>query len=311
MKTQNGEAILWDCLEVMKSIPDGSVDCIITDPPYWTVSNICSSDWFYHWMKWKTLWDTALSIKDIFNNAERTLKTNWYLILFSQEPYTSQLITQAHWNLPFLYRMVWKKDHFANALIAKKAPVSYYEDILVFAKKYDSTLSNSIREYSKKLFSYIWRPRKDIFNDMWNQWIDHFMRYDSLQFDLCTKKAYQQLIDLYSIDKMQWYLSYEYLKHENKKYYKTFNLPQWKKIKSNILEYKKDYDWFHPTQKPVELIEDLIKTYTNEWETVLDFTAWSFTTAVACENTNRKWICIEKEQEYFDIWIQRLNNLKK
>jgi site-specific DNA-methyltransferase (adenine-specific) len=66
----------------------------------------------------------------------------------------------------------------------------------------------------------------------------------------------------------------------------------------------------HPTQKPVALIEYLIKTYTNEWEIVLDFTAWSFTTAVACENTNRKWICIEKEKEYFDKWIERLNNLQ-
>lgn len=65
----------------------------------------------------------------------------------------------------------------------------------------------------------------------------------------------------------------------------------------------------HPTQKPVALIEYLIKTYTNEWETVLDFTAWSFTTAIASENTNRHWICIEKEKEYFDIGIKRLETL--
>ena len=67
--------------------------------------------------------------------------------------------------------------------------------------------------------------------------------------------------------------------------------------------------WYHPTQKPVALIEYLIKTYTNEWELVLDFTAWSFTTAVSCENTNRKWICIEKEQSYFNIGIDRLNKM--
>ena len=65
-------------------------------------------------------------------------------------------------------------------------------------------------------------------------------------------------------------------------------------------------DRLHPTQKPVALIEYLIKTYTNEWETVLDFTAWSFTTAVACENTNRKWICIEKDDSYFNIWVKRI-----
>lgn len=63
----------------------------------------------------------------------------------------------------------------------------------------------------------------------------------------------------------------------------------------------------HPTQKPVALIEYLIKTYTNEWELVLDFTAWSFTTAIACENTNRKRICIEKDEWYYNIWIERVN----
>lgn len=64
---------------------------------------------------------------------------------------------------------------------------------------------------------------------------------------------------------------------------------------------------FHPTQKPVALIEYLVKTYTNEWGTVLDFTAGSFTTAIACENTNRKRICIEKDEWYYNIWIERVN----
>ena len=77
---------------------------------------------------------------------------------------------------------------------------------------------------------------------------------------------------------------------------------------TSILKYPKDTIHLHNTQKPVALIEYLIKTYTNEWETVLDFTAGSFTTAIACENTNRKWICIEQDQWYFDIWINRLNN---
>ena len=63
----------------------------------------------------------------------------------------------------------------------------------------------------------------------------------------------------------------------------------------------------HPTQKPVALLEYLIKTYTSEWETVLDFTAGSFTTAVACENTNRKWICIEQDLWYCKIWANRIN----
>ena len=73
-----------------------------------------------------------------------------------------------------------------------------------------------------------------------------------------------------------------------------------------LLQFKTER-WLHPTQKPVALIEYLIKTYTNEWELVLDFTAGSFTTAVACENTNRKRICIEKDEWYYNIWIKRVN----
>jgi site-specific DNA-methyltransferase (adenine-specific) len=64
----------------------------------------------------------------------------------------------------------------------------------------------------------------------------------------------------------------------------------------------------HPTQKPVALFEYLIKTYTNEGETVLDNCAGSFTTAVACDNTNRNWICIEKEEEYCNIGLTRVND---
>lgn len=62
----------------------------------------------------------------------------------------------------------------------------------------------------------------------------------------------------------------------------------------------------HPTQKPVALMEYLIKTYTNEWETVLDFTMWSWSTGVACKNTKRKFIWIEKDSYYFNIALNRI-----
>lgn len=75
-----------------------------------------------------------------------------------------------------------------------------------------------------------------------------------------------------------------------------------------ILKIASESKTVHPTQKPVALIEYLIKTYTNEWETVLDFTAGSFTTAIACENTNRKRICIEKDEWYYNIWMKRVND---
>ena len=80
------------------------------------------------------LWDNAIEPKKVYEIANRILRKNGKMVLFSQEPYTTKLITEAIPNIPFNYRMIWEKDNFANCLIAKKAPVNYYEDILVFSK---------------------------------------------------------------------------------------------------------------------------------------------------------------------------------
>ncbi len=89
-----------------------------------------------------------------------------------------------------------------------------------------------------------------------------------------------------------------------------FNLWEGKKYKSNILKYKKDYDGHHPTQKPVLLLEDLIKTFSNENDLVVDLTMGSGSTGVACKNTNRDFIGIEMNEAYFKIAEQRINNIK-
>lgn len=86
----------------------------------------------------------------------------------------------------------------------------------------------------------------------------------------------------------------------------VFNLWQGGKSKSNVLEYKKDNGGYHPTQKPVALLEDLIQTYSNEGDTVLDFTMGSGSTGVACVNTNRNFIGIELDENYFNIAEKRI-----
>src|SRR5690554_1576162 len=132
-----------DCLTEHERIESGSVDLILCDPPYGTVKDAPST-----WDADKTKWDTALNPTDIFEISNRILRRNGKLVLFSQEPYTSRLITESIPNLPFGYRMIWEKDTFANHLIAKKAPVSYYEDILVFSKaspKLDLLKQNPLR----------------------------------------------------------------------------------------------------------------------------------------------------------------------
>ena len=105
---------------------------------------------------------------------------------------------------------------------------------------------------------------------------------------------------------MSVFLPYSELARLNEKYTSTFNLWQGGKSKSNVLEYAKDNDGYHPTQKPVKLLEDLIQTYSNEGNTVLDFTMGSGSTGVACVNTGRKFIGIELKPQYFEIAEQRI-----
>ena len=105
---------------------------------------------------------------------------------------------------------------------------------------------------------------------------------------------------------MQGFKTYAELEQINKRYLSTFNLWEGKKHKSNILEYKKDYQGLHPTQKPVLLLEDLIKTFSNEGDTVVDVTMGSGSTGVACKNTGRNFIGMELDEEYFKIAKERI-----
>lgn len=294
-----------DCLERMKDIPDGSVDMVLTDPPYGTVKGAALDGWG----DGKTDWDDALDPAIVFEDCNRLLRMNGALVLFSQEPYTSRLITEAHGNLPFSYRMVWLKDHFANALIAKKAPVSYFEDILVFFKKYDTLAQHPLRHYSLLVLNHCGGSLKAVNERLGHRRAEHFFYVDSTQYGLCTEETYRQLCEVYKIEDMPWFRLYADLSEENRMFSRRFNLPAGQKYKSNVLSYKKDYDGFHPTQKPVALLEDLICTYTNEGDKVLDFTMGSGSTGVACKNTGRRFIGIEKDETYFKIAHDRINSV--
>ncbi|MCP4989940.1 MAG: site-specific DNA-methyltransferase [Colwellia sp.] len=296
--------MMGDCLERMKEIPDGSVDMILTDPPYGTMKGMlyeemikCDSNHD---------WDNVIEQQKMLEECNRILRPRGGLILFSQDPYTAKLMTETHDNLPFSYRLTWLKDNYGHALLAKKAPLNYTEDVCVFFKKYDALAQHPLRDYAEKIFCFIGKNKKQIFSEMGHQGVCHFMRIDSTQFGLCTKKTYQELINLYKIDNKEWFVEFEKLEEINRKFSRKFNL-QGKKFKSNVLSYKKDYTGFHPTQKPVLLLEDLIKTYTNENDTVLDFTMGSGSTGVATKNLNRKFIGIELDEGYFNIAKERIN----
>lgn len=307
-----------DCLIESDKIKSGSVDLILTDLPYGTMNGFNGIDW-----------DFAIEPKKVYEIANRILRKNGKMVLFSQEPYTSRLITEAIPNIPFSYRMIWEKDDFANALIAKKAPVNYYEDILVFSKTHDHDGLHPLRPYFKAVMDFMGLNLKQINTKLGHRKAEHTFyvtpkqaiikevgqkgdnvtRIGSSQFSLCTEKTYKELIEAFSIDKMDGFKTYEELKAIDEQFASTFNLWEGKKYKSNILKYKKDYNGFHPTQKPILLLEDLIKTFSNENDLVVDLTMGSGSTGVACKNTNRNFIGIEMDECYFNTAKQRIENI--
>ena len=298
-----------DCLIESDKIESGSVDLILTDLPYGTIKNIPLKGY----ENATTEWDVVIDTDKIMQIANRILRKNGKMILTAQHPFTNELINKALYNLPFNYSMIWEKDHFANALTAKKAPLNYYEDVLVFSKNNEFEGLHPLRPYFKEVFDFIGGTKKSIVEKIGFR-VDHVFRFKSSQFDLCTLETYNDIIKHFNIDEMKGFKDFDFLqKIDNEfkiKFASTFNLWEGKKYKSNILKYKKDYTGHHPTQKPVLLLEDLIKTFSNEGDLIVDLTMGSGSTGVACVNTNRDFIGIEMDDKYFEIATNRINELK-
>ena len=293
-----------DCLIESDKIPDGSVDLILTDLPYGTIKGMGGDLKKYERLS-KSEWDEVIDPSKIHEIANRILRKNGKMVLFANQPFTTKLINAQIANLPYSYSMYWDKLHFANCLVANKAPVSYVEEVLVFSKTHDQEGLHPLRDYFKEVLSFISLPKKDIINRI-GQRVDHTLRVNSTQYALCTQPTYQELINVFGIDKMRGFKPFDELKAIDKKYASTFNLWEGNKYKSNVLEYKKDYTGLHPTQKPVLLLEDLIKTFSNGGDLVVDLTMGSGSTGVACKNTGRKFIGIEMDDEYFEIAKERI-----
>ena len=227
-----------DCLELMKDILDGSIDMILCDLPYGTMKGAALDGWANQ----TTEWDEVINTEKLFAEYERILRMNGVALLFSQEPYTSHLRTFESENFNFLYPMIWKKDHSANALLSKKAPVSYFEDLNVFAKKYDKQNLHPLRKYFFNVLQFVGASSCKYVNSiLGHRRAEHCFYIDSSQFGLCTEKTYQELIEKLHIDKMDGFKTFEELKRIDMKYQRTFNLPSGSKFIGNVLDFKKDY----------------------------------------------------------------------
>ena len=306
-----------DCLELMKKIPDGSVDLVLTDPPYGTMNGQGSSPAAKDLGLDNCDWDVKLPTDQMFLEISRILRPNGKCVLFSQEPYTSELITNAIPSLPFSYRAIWLKNTTGNPLKCNKAMLGRYEDILIFSKIVrEETTDHPLRSIFLNELQNSGKSKRDAI-DLVGSSATHFFT-SGLQFRMPTKEKFELLrkggfisLDYYECSKVnEKYLAERYSKIA-KETPSIFNLWEGNKSKSNVLEYSKDNDGFHPTQKPVVLLEDLIKTFSNEGNVVLDFTMGSGSTCVAAVNTNRHYIGFELDPQYFQIACDRLDEAEE
>tara|TARA_R100000541_G_scaffold20190_1_gene30031 strand:+ start:3143 stop:4120 length:978 start_codon:yes stop_codon:yes gene_type:complete len=321
--------IQGDCLQEMQNIESYSIDFILTDLPYGTTA--CS-------------WDEIIPFEPMWKEFYRILRPNGFIVLTASQPFTSKLVSSNIKN--FSHNWVWNKKRGTGHLLAKKRPMMASEDIVVFTNEHshDFTFRSPLRKYAKQLFKNLDKKKKEIFADMGNQSVCHFMRTESTQFSLCTEKCYNSLIELYNIDKLDFFIEYNNLKTENlewlESFPRTYNPQMRKREKArkskmkasentcygdlsdydgevleerypiNIIEFDKSGHsnmLHHPTQKPIELLEYLIKTYTDEGMVVFDATMGSGSTAVACKNTKRNFIGIEKDPQYYAVALARVD----
>lgn len=235
-----------DCLELMKDIPDGSVDMILCDLPYGTTN--CN-------------WDSQIELSLLWPLYENKIKDNGAIVLTAQTPFDKILGVS---NIKLLrYEWIWEKTQATGHLGAKKMPMKAHENILVFYKKQPFYSPIKTFGHNRKV-STVKHKRNTSTGEIYNK-CDKFSDYDSTE-------RYPRSVVKFKSDKQ----------------------------KQNL----------HSTQKPVLLFEYLIKTYTKEGETVLDNCMGSGTTAIACLNTNRNFIGIEKDDKYFEVATKRVQEWK-
>ena len=243
-----------DCLELMKDLPDKSIDAIITDPPYGTTT--CK-------------WDSVIPFDKMWKQLNRIIKPNGAILLFGQEPFSSFLRCSNINN--YRYDWIWDKVSTTNFANAKKMPLSCYEVISVFYKSLP-TYNPQMTDAKSDRIRPISKPKKNTSET--NKQASGKTRQYSDNYDN-TKRFPRKIIEV-----------------------------------SCRLAECNSLNRVHPTQKPELLMEYLIKTYTNENETVLDFTMGSGSTGVACVNTNRNFIGMELDDKYFEIAKARINEAR-
>tara|TARA_A100001035_G_C27697595_1_gene460903 strand:+ start:229 stop:1029 length:801 start_codon:yes stop_codon:yes gene_type:complete len=248
MVLNNFNLQLGNCLELMKEIPDESIDFICCDPPYGTTS---------------IKWDNVLDFNEMWKQYGRIIKPKGMMCLFGSQPFSAQLIcSKIKW---FKYELVWNKNKCGSPGLAKYRPMKTHENILLFSKNSGGVYNPQMEvgepyaRKSKNPEGYVGRKN------------DH-------GYGMKPRKEFE---------------------NKGTRYPKS------------ILNISRDFSaqqQVHPTQKPVPLLEWLIKTYTNECDIVLDNCMGSGSTGVAAVKLNRKFIGMESDEKYFTICEERISN---
>lgn len=216
-------------------------------------------------------WDTVIPFEDMWERLNKLIKPNGAIVLFGSEPFSSALRMSNIKN--YKYDWIWEKSNPSNIGNSNIQPLRYHEVVSVFYRKQCV--------YNKQMI-----PRKS----------NRIKLAQDNNYKFHNSKSEQNNLN--------------YLEVDSHKYDKNFKNPstilKYNSLRPNSKEFVK-----HPTQKPVALLEYLIKTYTNENELILDFTMGSGSTGVACANTNRKFIGIELDENYFNIAKQRIEEASK
>jgi site-specific DNA-methyltransferase (adenine-specific) len=240
-----------DCLEIMKEIPNDSIDMVLADLPYGTTA--CD-------------WDSIISLDKLWTQYKRIGKDDTAFVFTATQPFTTNLINSN--KKGFCYEWIWNKKFGANFVQAKRQPLKTHENILVFSQ--DGSMPNYYPEMIER--------------------------------DEPIKKGGNKQSKAVPIARTE--ASKEFSKKQkvyDKKHPTTLGV-----LNFSVRKGRGD----HPTQKPVALFEYLIKTYTNEGDTVLDNVMGSGTTGVACQKTDRKFLGIEQDEEYFEVAKQRIEEAK-
>jgi site-specific DNA-methyltransferase (adenine-specific) len=214
-------------------------------------------------------WDKKLPMDKLWYEYERIIMPNRAIVLFAQQPFTSLLIA-SNINL-WKYNWIWEKDNGTNFLNSHYCPLKITEDICVFG---DGATS------------YVKKGENLIYNPQFTEGKPYTIKSGQQKGDSAVVRS-----GTGGREDIGGYVT----ESDGKRYPK------------NLIKFNRDKEKLHPTQKPVALCEFLIRTYSNEGEIILDNCAGSFTTAVACDNTNRNWFCIEKEFSYCNVGLNRVN----